>query len=43
LSDRLLPAGSFSAEGNKSSAVQINITGLQVSSVEKQEKEVSIQ
>ena len=42
LADRLLPTASFNAEGNKSSAVQINITGLQVSSVEKQEKEIPV-
>ena len=34
IADRILPTTSFSAEQNKSSAVQINITGLQVSSIE---------
>lgn len=46
IADRILPATSFSGEDKKSSAVQINITGLQVSSVEKEVKSdepVSIQ
>ena len=34
IADRILPTTSFSGEGNKSSAVQINISGLQVSSIE---------
>lgn len=34
IADRVLPAQSFSAESKKSSAVQINISGLQVSAVE---------
>ena len=38
IADRILPASTFSGEQNKSSAVQINITGLQVSSVEKEVK-----
>lgn len=38
IADRILPATSFSGEDKKSSAVQINITGLQVSSVEKEVK-----
>jgi len=42
LADRLLPVAGFSSEGNKSSAVQINITGLQVEKVEEKEV-VSIQ
>ena len=46
IADRILPATAFSGEDKKSSAVQINITGLQVSSVEKEvksEEPVSIQ
>ena len=39
IADRILPTAGFASEGNKSSAVQINITGLQVSSVDTQEKE----
>jgi hypothetical protein len=42
LADRLLPTASFSTEGNKSSAIQINISGLQVSSVEKQSTEKAV-
>ena len=34
IADRILPTAGFSGEDKKSSAVQINITGLQVSSVE---------
>ncbi len=34
IADRILPATAFSGEDKKSSAVQINITGLQVSSIE---------
>lgn len=34
VADRLLPAASYSSDGNKSSAVQINISGLQVGSIE---------
>jgi len=41
VAERILPTAGFSSEDKKSSAVQINITGLQVSSVEKdREKEV---
>ena len=46
IADRILPTAGFSGEDKKSSAVQINITGLQVSSVEKEVKSdepVSIQ
>ena len=46
IADRILPVAGFSGEDKKSSAVQINITGLQVSSVEKEVKSdepVSIQ
>ena len=46
IADRILPATSFSGEDKKSSAVQINITGLQVSSVEEKpvnDEPVSIQ
>jgi hypothetical protein len=38
VADRILPAAGFSGEEKKSSAVQINITGLQVESI--QEKPV---
>lgn len=38
IADRILPATGFTNDSNKSSAVQINITGLQVSSVS-EEKE----
>jgi hypothetical protein len=34
ITDKILPTQSFSAESKKSSAVQINISGLQVSAVE---------
>ena len=34
IADKILPTQSFSAESKKSSAVQINISGLQVSAVE---------
>jgi hypothetical protein len=34
ITDKILPTQSFSAESKKSSAVQINISGLQVSTVE---------
>lgn len=46
VAERILPVISFSGETNKSSAVNINITGLQVESVEAKEVEqppVSIQ
>ena len=46
IADRILPTAGFASEGNKSSAVQINITGLQVSSVEEKpvnDEPVSIQ
>ena len=46
VAERILPVISFSGESNKSSAVNINITGLQVESVEAKEVEqppVSIQ
>ena len=46
VAERILPVISFSGEGNKSSAVQINISGLQIESVEAKEVEqppVSIQ
>jgi hypothetical protein len=34
IADKILPTNSFSAESKKSSAVQINISGLQVSAIE---------
>ena len=34
ITDKILPTQSFSAESKKSSAVQINISGLQVSAIE---------
>ena len=46
IADRILPTTSFVSESNKSSAVQINISGLQVHSVQAKEVEqppVSIQ
>ena len=46
IADRVLPAQSFSSESKKSSAVQINISGLQVAVDEKpvdQSEPVSIQ
>ena len=45
ITDRILPTAGFSGEQNKSSAVQINITGLQVAVDEKpvNEEPVSIQ
>ena len=45
ITDRILPTAGFSGEQNKSSAVQINITGLQVAVDEKpvNEDPVSIQ
>ena len=46
IADRILPTASFASESNKSSAVQINISGLQVHSVEAkdvQEDVVSLQ
>ena len=39
IADRILPATGFTNDSNKSSAVQINITGLQIASVDTQEKE----
>ena len=39
IADRILPATAFSGEDKKSSAVQINITGLQVQSVEAKDVE----
>jgi hypothetical protein len=39
IADKILPTNSFSAESKKSSAVQINISGLQVSAIE--EKDIS--
>lgn len=39
ITDKILPTQSFSSESKKSSAVQINISGLQVSAIE--EKEIS--
>jgi len=39
ITDKILPTQSFSSEGKKSSAVQINISGLTVSSIE--EKDIS--
>ena len=39
IADKILPTQSFSSESKKSSAVQINISGLQVSTIE--EKEIS--
>ena len=44
--DRVLPNTGFTLDGNKSNAVQINITGLQVASVEEKpvdQEPVSIQ
>ena len=40
IADRILPTASFSNENKTSSAVQINISGLTVDSVEKVEKPV---
>lgn len=40
VADRLLPNAGFSLDSKKSTAVQINISGLQVSSVESKEKDV---
>lgn len=42
IADRILPTSGFASEDKKSSAVQINITGLQVEKVEEKEV-VSIQ
>ncbi|MDA8620236.1 hypothetical protein N9L28_05665 [Luminiphilus sp.] len=39
IADKILPTQSFSSESKKSSAVQINISGLQVSAIE--EKDIS--
>ena len=39
VAERILPVISFSGESNKSSAVQINISGLQIESVEAKEVE----
>lgn len=39
ITDKILPTQSFSSESKKSSAVQINISGLQVSAIE--EKDIS--
>ena len=39
ITDKILPTQSFSGESKKSSAVQINISGLQVSAIE--EKDIS--
>ena len=39
VADRLLPNAGFSLDSKKSTAVQINISGLQVSSVDTSEKE----
>ena len=39
IADRVLPAQSFTSESKKSSAVQINISGLQVNTIE--EKDIS--
>lgn len=39
ITDKILPTQSFSSESKKSSAVQINISGLQVSTIE--EKDIS--
>lgn len=39
VADRLLPNAGFSLDSKKSTAVQINISGLQVSSVDTTEKE----
>ena len=41
IADRILPTASFSNENKTSSAVQINISGLTVDSVEKVEKPVN--
>lgn len=45
IADRILPTSGFASEDKKSSAVQINITGLQVASIEEKEvnEPVSIQ
>ncbi len=43
ITDKILPNQSFSGESKKSSAVQINISGLQVSAVEEKDVPVSIQ
>ena len=46
IADRVLPAQSFTSDSKKSTGVQINITGLQVSSVEEKpvnDEPVSIQ
>ena len=40
VADRLLPNAGFSLDSKKSTAVQINISGLQVNSVESKEKDV---
>lgn len=40
VADRLLPNAGFALDSKKSTAVQINISGLQVSSVETKEKDV---
>jgi hypothetical protein len=37
IADKILPTQSFSAESKKSSAVQINISGLQVSTIEEKD------
>ena len=37
ITDKILPTQSFSAESKKSSAVQINISGLQVSTIEEKD------
>lgn len=39
ITDKILPTASFSNESRKSSAVQINISGLQISAIE--EKDIS--
>ena len=39
VADRLLPNAGFSLDSKKSTAVQINISGLQVSSIDTSEKE----
>lgn len=40
VADRLLPNAGFALDSKKSTAVQINISGLQVSSVDAQEKQI---
>ena len=41
ITDKILPTQSFSTESKKSSAVQINISGLQVSATQVEEKDIT--